>query len=383
VLHRQKSFRYKKDAEAFKPQHEAATLLGAQRDYKAAGLPFVHFAEAWLESRRYEVRPRTLEGYRRGLSVHVLPMLGQRDIGAVTAEDVRQVRNLMIDKKLSASTIKSTLQVARAVFEFGIEARAISDNPAASALRRGEITPSRLGQPKFRAHFLTPAQVETLAVALAGRPPYDLMVRFLAYTGLRAGELAGLDVGDVTIRQGPHGWAGSVRIAKTRRRTADGWVESAPKTDSSERLVDLPDWLAEDLHVYLTNAHPQGDRPQAPLFPNRHRGGLTHGTPGDPDVARHGDVDWDEPVEPGAFRRNVLQPAAASVGLPARLRLHDLRHTFASIALAAGAEPFWVSTQMGHKDLAVTLTVYAKYIPNNRPNPLNGRPGAVVRLRAV
>ena len=79
----------------------------------------------------------------------------------------------------------------------------------------------------------------------------------------------------------------------------------------------------------------------------------------------------------------MLQPAAASVGLPARLRLHDLRHTFASIALAAGAEPFWVSTQMGHKDLAVTLTVYAKYIPNNRPNPLNGRPGAVVRLRAV
>ena len=49
---------------------------------------------------------------------------------------------------------------------------------------------------------------------------------------------------------------------------------------------------------------------------------------------------------------------------------------------AVPLEP-WVSTQMGHKDLAVTLTVYAKCIPNNRPNPLNGRQGAVARLRAV
>lgn len=73
---------------------------------------------------------------------------------------------------------------------------------------------------------------------------------------------------------------------------------------------------------------------------------------------------------------------AECLGEPVDIEERDVPFAAFNGANVCAMEP-WVSTQMGHKDLAVTLTVYAKCIPNNRPNPLNGRQGAVARLRAV
>jgi integrase len=99
-------------------------------------------------------------------------------------------------------------------------------------------------------------------------------------------------------------------------------------------------------------------------------------------------LDFSEPVDTGAFYKNLLRPALEAVGLPASrpatkgaaavrgLRLHDLRHTFATLQLSVGVHFMQVSKWLGHSTFTLTLDVYGDYIPeqdggaaNNLPEP--------------
>jgi integrase len=93
--------------------------------------------------------------------------------------------------------------------------------------------------------------------------------------GSCASELAGLDVGDLTIKRG----IGVVRVNRTRRKVRGGWETSTPKSRASNGTVPLDAWLAEMLGDYLRDEHPNGSDPNAPLFPNpKIRGLLTFAT---------------------------------------------------------------------------------------------------------
>ena len=99
-------------------------------------------------------------------------------------------------------------------------------------------------------------------------------------------------------------------------------------------------------------------------------------------------MDFSEPVDTGAFYKNLLRPALEAVGLPASrpatkdapavqgVRLHDLRHTFATLQLSAGVHFMQVSKWLGHSTYTLTLDVYGDYVPeedggvaNNLPEP--------------
>jgi hypothetical protein len=97
---------------------------------------------------------------------------------------------------------------------------------------------------------------------------------------------------------------------------------------------------------------PPRKQSDAPLFPHRKNGGNAHGEP-----------DWSQPIEPGTFYRNVFKPAVKRAGLE-NVRLHDLRHTCASILLTAGMSPYELSEQLGHSGYQITLDVYARQAEN-------------------
>ena len=85
--------------------------------------------------------------------------------------------------------------------------------------------------------------------------------------------------------------------------------------------------LREDMTAYLST-HPNRDNPDAPVFP----GTTQHRTPGV--SGSHRVLDWSKPWEPGTFYKRQFKPALAAAGLlPARTRMHDLRHTAASLML--------------------------------------------------
>jgi integrase len=239
------------------------------------------------------------------------------------------------------------------VLKYAVRHDILTVNPADRVELGGRSTVSE----EFEGRALSPEEV----VAIVGEvqnvyPVYALTVLFLAYTGLRAGELAGLNVGDLTLTTDETGEpAGAVRVERTRRKVKGGWETGTPKSRNSRRTVPLDSWLAGALDVYLRTTHPRGSEPDAPLFPHRHHGRRQ---------TADSKLDWNQPIEPNAFYKNVFIPAVARAGLPPT-RLHDLRHTFATLQLRNGPPDHYmqVSVWLGHAEYATTLRTYAHVIP--------------------
>ena len=208
---------------------------------------------------------------------------------------------------------------------------------------------------------------------------YALMVEFMAYTGLRASEVAGLEVGDLVFAPGPRC---SVNVRRTKERKDGVWVVGTRKSKKSRRTVPLPPWLAGRMADYLAETHPHADEPNAPLWPSRRNGGGYRATGERYAVP----LDWSQPLAMGTFYDTILKPALEAVGLPASrpatanapatrgVRLHDLRHTFAVLQLSAGTHFMQVSKWLGHSTFTLTLDVYGDYIPEQDGGAANTLP---------
>ncbi|WP_300018592.1 site-specific integrase [Pseudonocardia sp.] len=336
--------------------------------------PFGTFAAAWLDSLTGMVKARTLAEYGRLYRTYVAPEFGTRPIGSVTTADARRFRAGLVKRGLARSTVKQVFDVFRRVLDVALTDGAIPANPAASVpnLRRsatGDDEP-------FTPHPLSGDQVGAVAESIRARVPlYGLVVLFLAYTGLRAAELAGLEIRDVTLETP----SPSISVRRTKRKVRGGWETGTPKSRKSRRVVPLDGWLADDLRAYL-DTHARADEPTAPLFParyGRNAVGMLRKVAEAPDT-----FNWAAPLEPGTFYAHYLMPAFAAAGLPVStparseedgtevaavrgVRLHDLRHTFAVLSLTSGAHYMQVSKWLGHESFVTTLTIYGDYIPED------------------
>jgi len=264
----------------------------------------------------------------------------------------------------SPKTVKHIVGTLKRILDTALDDRAIESNPVVSGRRHTTKRANGGHREPFKHRPLTSSQVAALYDWIArerNNSVYALAVLFTAYTGVRAAELQGLQAGDVTLSDIP-GTVGSVRIERTMKKSraaADAplvWTEGTPKSDAStNRVVPLAPWLADDLRQYLATIHPfAGKHPHAPLFPGkRTRAGKA--------TAAVEDFDWAKPIVVDNLYHNYLQPACKALRLGA-VRFHDLRHTFATLALSAGEHYMQVSKWLGHSSYVLTLSTYADYI---------------------
>lgn len=419
---RQESYPTREAAEARRDElNNAKHSVGgttALADAKKAGAqPFGFYAGSWLDAQAAavgngELKAATAAKYKRLLEFYVLPELGGTPTAAIKAARCRKFRAALVNRpsrvgggqRLSPGTVKHVWAVFRAILATAVKDGAIPANPADSdEYRRKHSAGDRA---RFEHHPLKAPQLGALCAALAGQPAnatasalpaypvYALMVEFMAATGLRASETAGLEVGDLVRAPAPAGGPPrmSVKITRTKERKGGAWVTGTLKSNKSRRTVPLPGWLAERMGDYLAETHPRRNEPTAPLWPGRNATVVAH-----VGKRRQTAHDWDEPVDMPTFYRRVFRPALIAAGLPASeparpatedeparpairgVRLHDLRHTFAAQQITHGESPWQVSQWLGHADLAVTMAVYADYIPeepaaNTLPEPT--RPAA-------
>ena len=181
----------------------------------------------------------------------------------------------------------------------------------------------RLPYREMRA--LTKAQLEVLFETGRATRWYPLWV-LLGTTGLRIGEALGLRWSDVDLR------VGRVHVRRAlQRQRGRGLVFVEPKSVTSRRCVELPRVAV----LKEQRLHVDGEL----VFPNRDG----------------------EPVEPGTVS-DALKVALDRAGLP-RIRVHDLRHTTATVLLEAGVHPKLVQHLLGHSTVALTLNTYSHVTP--------------------
>ncbi|PVZ10162.1 tyrosine-type recombinase/integrase [Actinomycetospora cinnamomea] len=337
---------------------------GRTLDHAAGRETFGTFAADWMETKRSAVangrlKERTADDYADLLRRYVLPVFAARPIGSITPHDAEKFHAALVKRGLARSTVKHGYDVFRWALAYAARRHAIGINPA-----EGIDTSGHADGYRFEGTPLSRDQVAAVVAAVGERSEvYALAVRFLASTGLRAAEFAGLEVADLRLVARAGGGAkGSVRVARTKRWKAGECIEGTPKSKKSRRTVPLPPGLAGDLRAYLDDVHPDGSDPAAPLFPGRveSRGGAK--AKGQRGTLAPVVLDWSRPVNPSALYKSVVLPAYAAAGLPDGTRLHDLRHTYATLQLMAG-EPYQkVSRWLGHASFVVTLTIYAHWI---------------------
>ena len=156
------------------------------------------------------------------------------------------------------------------MFVYAQRHKAITSNPVDGIDFSGNGAKRR----NSRHYPLTAEQVAAVADSIGDRyPVYQLLTLFAAYTGLRAEELAGLEVADVRFTPGPAGVRASVNVDRAKKRRGGEWVSDTLKSVKSRCTVPLPGWLAERMRNYLDSTHPRATEPHAPLWPNRALGG--------------------------------------------------------------------------------------------------------------
>lgn len=338
-------FRTLAEAKARKREVEQSTADGNMLDYMAGKATFNEWAERWHRNKVQALKPSTARGYRSILDKSVLPALGAKRIRNISTGDVEDFILGLQERGLTPPTIRHHYVVLRSVLAYAARKKAIAINPA----RDAELpTDKSTGRIKPEQMFLTEQQVANLAAALDRTEPYPLMIRFMAYTGLRAAEVAGLNVGDLDLLRR------TVTVRRTRTQVKGGWEVHVPKSGKTRKVPIMGTKLHADLSDYLAQ-HPHADDPEASLWPGRVNGGAERFK------GAKGELTYDVPWGRDAFYKRQFKPALKAAGLPERTRLHDLRHTFASICNDKRVPAYRVAEWMGHANETITRTIYIHF----------------------
>jgi len=318
-------FARKADAVAWEQDQRRRLRLGEWVDPHRGQVPLSSVAADWWSSRSL-VKRRTRESDESNWRTYVRPRFGNWPVASITGAEVSAWVGGLVASGLAPSTATRALATLRSILAFAVADGRVQHNVAASVRRPTSGRARREGQ------ALTLDELHALTAACAG--PYRDVVPVLALAGLRWGELAGLKVGDRVSVPGP-----GLRVSRAVL-ASDGGGELYVDRLKNNRARTVP--LVNEL-VPIVDRWSAGKRPDAWLF-NAPRGG---------------------PLRESNWKRSVGWVAAkVAAGVPA-VRVHDLRHTAASLWLAAGADPKVVQRVLGHATATMTMDLYGHLVDAN------------------
>jgi integrase len=314
---RSKTFARKADAERWLAQQRSLMAQGDWTDPALGRIAFGDFAQAWLEART-DLKPKTRHQYQSLMRLHVLPSWRTVPLAKITYEGLTQWVARMSRAGLGPSGIRQSVFVMSAALDYAVRSGRLRTNPA-----RGLGLP----RPDKRDYvYLTHSELLGLADA-AGR--WRILILILGYTGLRWGEATALRVCDIDLGR---------RRIDVRRAFSDvgGHVVIGTPKSHQSRTVPIPRFLATEI---------------AEVLKNKRTDDLAFTASGD------------TVVRLSNWRKAVFLPARCQSGLSSRFRIHDLRHTAASLMIQAGYPPKMLQEIMGHASITTTLDLYGHLYP--------------------
>lgn len=214
--------------------------------------------------------------------------------------------------------MKSVQNQLSAIFNYAVKYYNLSDNPCHKA--------GSLGSPRAEEmQFWTPKEFSLFLSAVSNKPPSRIAFLLLFYTGIRVGELLALVPEDFNRKEQ------TLSISKSYQRF-DGkdWI-TPPKTPKSNRIVTLPDSLCTILQEYTREIEPASR-----LFP----------------FTKH-------------YLSHEMQRGCEISGVK-KIRIHDLRHSHASLLIEMGFGPLLIAERLGHEKVETTINIYSHLYPNKQ-----------------
>ncbi len=309
----------------FKTQREAKEYEHSFLDQqtKSSDILFSNLVENYLNDMKYRLKPTTMENKRNIIEGKLLPYFSRLKTCDIDTIKIRTWQNELISfrdtdgKPYSQTYLKTIHNQMSAIMNYAMKHYGLLSNPCASA---GSIGKSKAGEMKFwtqKQYEIFSKNIQKSALKLA----FDI----LFYSGIRSGELLALTPSDILPDK-------RISIHKNFAKVNGQELFLVPKTPRSKRTIAIPEFLYDDIKNYIAKLY--GIQPNDRIF---------------------------------YFTKSALEKeikrVAKKVGLP-EIRVHDLRHSHASMLIDMGFDILEISERLGHESVKTTLDTYSHLYPD-------------------
>lgn len=313
-------FKKKKKKEGFKKQSDAKAF---ERDFLSkqknnCDMIFKNLVELYMEDSKTRVRATTFNTKKYLIDLKILPYFENMNVSNITSNHIRKWQNALKEKEYSQTYLRTINNQLTAIFNFAIKYYGLNNNPS---LKAGSMGKKNADSMKFWTlnEFKQFIKCDTNARS-------TLAFKILFWTGIRIGELLALTFKDIDLEKR------TLNIDKSYSRLNKKDIISAPKTPKSKRVVTLPVELCNDIQDYIDSLYSYNDTNRIFEF----------------------------------LKQSLclkLQRVCKKSGVKV-IRLHDLRHSHASLLIELGFTPLLVSERLGHEKIQTTLDTYSHLYPN-------------------
>ncbi|MBO6179500.1 MAG: site-specific integrase [Selenomonadaceae bacterium] len=323
-------FATKRDAD----QWERAFL---ERQAASPDMTFAALVDIYLEDCKSRLKPTTLSQKQYCINHRILPYFKDLPISSITPAQVRKWQNELLEaeykpghskkdeettpRQYAATYLKTVNAQLSAIFNYAMKFYKLPSNPARLAGSIGK-------QNSDKVDFWTRKEFDKFMEVVSDKPMSKAAFNILFWTGCRSGELLALTLEDIDFK------SKTLRINKSYARLNGEDLIQRPKTEKSTRIITLPDFLLDILREYIAVLYePQ---PKERLF-NVTKRYLQH------------------EMERGCDFSGVR-----------KIRVHDLRHSHASLLIEMGCSPLLIKERLGHEKIQTTLQTYSHLYPNKQ-----------------
>ena len=300
---------------------------------EASPMSLSAYLDKWIEMIAGRVTLSTRDNYESNCATYIKPLIGDVKLRALRPVNIEGMLVNLSAKGLSPRTIRYVFTILSTALNKAMKLRLIAQNPCKL------VDPPRVPRKEMQA--LSPEQAARF-VEVARPTKHGLMLILAIITGLRPSEYLGLQWKDLDFEKG---------ILVVRRnivwRRGGGYYLGDLKTAVSRRAIPLPEAIVADLAAHRRAQLEYRLKKGASFQDNDLIFPSSRGTPlkGENVAVRH------------------FKPLLVEAGLPSTLRLYDLRHSCATILLAAGESPKVMAERLGHSRIATTLDIYSHVLP--------------------
>ena len=255
------------------------------------------------------------------MELKILPYFGNKRVNDITAADIRQWQNELIKMGYSPTYLKTINNQLSAIFNYAVRYYDLKSNPCAKAGSMGKSKAEEMD-------FWTVEEFRKFIDSVMNKRLSYMAFMTLYWMGMRLGELLALNPKDVDLEKR------TISITKSYQRLGKKDVITSPKTPKSKRVITVPEFLAADIKDYMDSLYDLQENDRLFLITKYY---LEH-----------------------EMQRGIKESGVK------RIRVHDLRHSHASMLIELGFSPLEIANRLGHEKVETTLNTYAHLYPNKQ-----------------
>lgn len=316
VQKKKSGFKLKRDAQEWENNFLSA------HEKSCTGMDVNKVSELYFENCKLKLKPTSCADKQNIIKKHILPTFGHLKIVDITPNDIRLWHNdLLKNNNYKATYLRKINAQLSGLFNFAVKYYNLKQNPVAMC--------DSIGKSKANVmQFWTPEEFKTFVEYFVNDIELYAIFHMLFYTGVRIGELLALAWADINFN------TNMLHVNKNMGKIKGGKIILTPKTEKSFRDIILPSFLCDILLNYKKQIYDTS--PDSQVF---NKGSYTI--------------------------RNALKRGCNKTGIK-EIRLHDFRHSHASLLIECGFSPLAIADRLGHENIQTTLNTYGHLYPNKQ-----------------